>query len=412
MTAKRPLLFRNRNFALLWLGQILSQSGTRMYQIAILWWLITTAQENSGQRVGLFMVCAALPALIFVKKIGHFVDRGNFRRILMGCDALGSLMTLSLLVYLSLTLPGSIAIIYVAGFVLSLLQAITDPTLYKSVPELVEPVDAEPAVALISSTQSFASFAGAICGAFFIEKVGMLGVIFINGLSYLLCLVTSYLIQVKARESEAGSSDSSQAMDSAWHRLKSRPLLKRVLLGFGVVNFFLSPITIVMPIYVNRVLSGTASLLAWLESALCLGLIAGTFAAPLVKSDGKVLLVGGSCIFICGLGVLLPGFIVMIPIYAAALALVGVSLGINNVKFVSLFQRVVPDSEKGSFFALLGALVSITAPLSYFIFGFMADHLNVVHLCIIQGCGVVLISLWYLKSAAREPELFSNPVPL
>lgn len=38
--ARGPLLLRNRNFALVWFGQVLSQGGSRIYQIGLLWWLV------------------------------------------------------------------------------------------------------------------------------------------------------------------------------------------------------------------------------------------------------------------------------------------------------------------------------------------------------------------------------------
>ena len=36
-----------RDFRLVWFGQVLSQGGTRLYQIALLWWLL---DKSSNQR--------------------------------------------------------------------------------------------------------------------------------------------------------------------------------------------------------------------------------------------------------------------------------------------------------------------------------------------------------------------------
>ena len=54
---------RNPDFLLIWAGQVLSQSGGRMYQMAMIWWLLAGKSDASGTLVGTFMVMTALPSL-------------------------------------------------------------------------------------------------------------------------------------------------------------------------------------------------------------------------------------------------------------------------------------------------------------------------------------------------------------
>jgi hypothetical protein len=82
-------------------------------------------------------------------------------------------------------------------------------------------------------------------------------------------------------------------------------------------------------------------------------------------------------------------------------------LGINNVKFVTLFQKVVEPSSKGSFFALMSAIISFTFPVAFLLFGALADRLPVTYLCATQGAGIMLVALWYIKISPREPELYT-----
>src|SRR5688572_23265725 len=91
-------LLRNPSFLLVWLGQICSQSGGRMYQMAMIWWILTTGTEGTGKLVGLFMVMAALPSILFVKVIGRRIDRSSSQRLLVGCDAVAA-ATVGLVAY-------------------------------------------------------------------------------------------------------------------------------------------------------------------------------------------------------------------------------------------------------------------------------------------------------------------------
>jgi len=52
------LILRNRNFLLVWLGQVLSQAGTRMYQIAIMWWMLTT-MNGKGSELAYFLIISS-----------------------------------------------------------------------------------------------------------------------------------------------------------------------------------------------------------------------------------------------------------------------------------------------------------------------------------------------------------------
>jgi hypothetical protein len=46
-------IFRNRNFLLLWLSQVISQAGSKMFQIGIFWWILSKNENNSGMVVAI-----------------------------------------------------------------------------------------------------------------------------------------------------------------------------------------------------------------------------------------------------------------------------------------------------------------------------------------------------------------------
>ena len=64
-------------------GRLVFASAGRMFQIAMIWWLLGHASAGPGKLVGGFMVMAALPPLLLVRIIGNAVDRLPAKRILM-----------------------------------------------------------------------------------------------------------------------------------------------------------------------------------------------------------------------------------------------------------------------------------------------------------------------------------------
>jgi len=405
----RPLIFRNRDFALLWAGQVFSQAGTRMYQIAILWWILTAGLGGGGKEVGLFLVISALPSILFVKIIGRTIDRFSSKSVLVVADIAAGLtigiVTLTLF-RSALTLP----LAYVAGFLVALAQAFIDPTLNKAVPELVEGEDIEKGVAFQTSTQSLANFGGAVAGAALVGVIGIPTVALVNALSYFLsagcaAVICFRFVQSKISIDEKGNEVAVDTQVSGWRVLDDLPIIRRLLVGFGLSNFFATPTIVILPLYTQRTLGASASVLGLLEASLWIGLIAGTFSSKHFNAEGRTIKLGAGCLFVFGFCLFLPGLIIQRYFYMGALFIAGAALGLCNVKFISLYQETVPAEIKGRFFALLQALVSFTIPIAYLLFGVLADIMPPPYVCLIQGAGVMVVAGYFLSMASLEGEL-------
>lgn len=396
------LILRNYNFLLLWIGQTLSQAGTRMYQIAIIWWIISRTNGGNGNALGWFLVAGALPSILFVKIVGKAVDKHKSKLILVLCDLL-AFVFISAVYFLLINSKLTVFTACIAGFVVAGVTAFFDPTLNKALPELVKKEDMQSAVSFQSSTQYLASFGGAVAGGLLIDTVDISGVVLINAISYAVSALCNFIIKFTPVQLEKEDKKLNGNV-SGWKILKGMPLLKRMLIGFGFVNFFIVPIFIVLPIYTKTTLSSTASVLGFLEAALWMGLLVGTFGAvqfDFIKSAVRIavlsLLTFGACL-------LLSGIIVNKFFYASMLFTGGFAIGVNNARSMFFFQQTIDPAIKGRFFALLFALTGFTFPVSYLCFGFLADYFSPTTLCIIEGCGVLFLSIYFKKLEKQEEE--------
>jgi predicted MFS family arabinose efflux permease len=87
-------LRRNRDFQLLWLGESLSELGSRVAGISIP--LLVLASSHSPAKVGLTGFVGLLPLLLFTLPAGALLDRSNRKRVMLICQVARAFAVLSL----------------------------------------------------------------------------------------------------------------------------------------------------------------------------------------------------------------------------------------------------------------------------------------------------------------------------
>ncbi len=98
--AKTQTLFINRNFALLWFGQVISMLGDYVFTTTLTLWVVTTiarGQSWASLAVSGLLIASTLPTFLIGPFAGVFTDRWEKRRTLLWMDTLQALLILSLL---------------------------------------------------------------------------------------------------------------------------------------------------------------------------------------------------------------------------------------------------------------------------------------------------------------------------
>ncbi|MEN8702161.1 MFS transporter [Bacillus infantis] len=89
------MLFKNKNFLVLWIGQLATIFGNRFSEIAVP--LVVLQLTGSPWKAALIAVCSRAVPLALSLQAGYWVDRHSKKKIAMGADAL-SFMAMSALV--------------------------------------------------------------------------------------------------------------------------------------------------------------------------------------------------------------------------------------------------------------------------------------------------------------------------
>ncbi|GAA1041758.1 MFS transporter [Streptomyces murinus] len=430
-----PLVLRNPSFGRVWTAQLLTQAAGRMFQVGAVWWLVGFAGgERRGLESGLFLMVSTLPAVALAPVVARVVARHAHRTVLAVAAAVAGAVALPVALWAyagDLPMAG----VYAVGLALAACQAVFDPCLTTSVPELVEDADIEAATGFELSTQSLAGLGGGLLGPLLVDAGGLPAVVAVCGTAYLLAalLVASARFRHATGTSDApqdaqgpqDSQDSQGAPDGSMagegghgtpparrtlrQILAGLPFIRRVLLCFAAANLFTTAVYVVMPLYTRGVLHSTGSTVATLEAALGAGTLVGSFTGARVP--GRPVAVGSACLAVMAVALGLPGLWAGHATAIGALAVAGWCVGVIGVRFVALFQRLVPTADKPGFFAVMQALLGATFPLSSLVFGALGDHLGARALCLVQGAGLVpvALALWWLGGRARPDAPRTSP---
>ncbi|WP_019891208.1 MFS transporter [Streptomyces purpureus] len=405
---RRPLVLRNRAFGAVWAGQVLTQAAGRMFQVGVAWWLVAYAVEDGqGLASGLLMAVSTVPAVALAPVVARVVAGVAHRTVLRTAAALAGTAAAGLAVWgWASGLP--LAAAYAAALALATCQAFFDPCLTTSVPELVDDEDIETATGFELSTQSLAGLGGALLGALIVDRAGVAALAAGCAAAYLgaALLIAGVRFRTAAVPAVAGPAPevagpapavAGPAPEVAGPAPEQRrnlrailgelPHVRRILICFTAANLFTTAVFVVIPLYTRSVLGDGGGTVALLEASLGIGTLLGSVTGARVP--GRPTVTGACCLGLMALAFALPGLLADRLVIAGCLAVAGWCVGVIGVRFVALFQRLVPAADKPGFFAVMQAVLGASFPVASLLFGLAGDHLSARTLCLVQAAGLV-----------------------
>ena len=109
---RRWPLLHNRDYMLLWSGEILSELGSQSSAVA--YPLLILALTGSPAKAGVVGLAKWLPLAVFAIPAGALADRVDRKRIMIACDAIRLVGAASIVVMLAISQPPYLQIIVVA----------------------------------------------------------------------------------------------------------------------------------------------------------------------------------------------------------------------------------------------------------------------------------------------------------
>jgi MFS family permease len=388
-------LVRRPGLRNIWLAQVVSQLGDGMFTTAIA--LAVLNRTNSGTALSLTVIAQFLPFLFLGIVAGALVDRWERRRTMVVSDIMRGVIVLllPLLHFFGALHAYSYAVV---AFLLTTAGLFFDPAKNALIPTLVSRAALVRTNALLESTRQVLFVAGPAVGGVLIALIHLSGVFIADGVTFFLsALILSGVPRVRREdapipvgEDETPGESLRMAIRRGFDYIRTNRLL-RLIVGIGsALNFFLSPLPILIPLFFTQVLHTGPSAFGAAISIIFVGfligaVLVGAFATRVGKGWLTVfgVLIAGVATGLFALG---PPVIVVL-----GLALLGgVAIGALNVCESTVIQEHAPDQMRGRVFAVYESVSQGGRAIAVALSGVLADLIGVSSLFLAVGVLVLI----------------------
>jgi len=188
-------ILHNRNFFFLWVGQIISQLGDRLSQMALIG-LVYLRAPGSTFEIAKILSFTIIPVFLIGPVAGVYVDRWDRRRTLYICDFLRA--ALVVLIPLLLLRPQRTAFLYFFVFFIFSIGRFFVPAKMSIIPELVNKSDILVANSLVHITGMIAAIIGFGVSGLIVEWLGPRSGFYLDALSFFVSGLFIFLIAKKS----------------------------------------------------------------------------------------------------------------------------------------------------------------------------------------------------------------------
>lgn len=365
-------LRRNGGFRLLWVGQVLSDTGTEVALIA--YPLLILALTHSATLAGIVGTARLVAQLVLGLPGGVITDRFDRRLTMITCDAVRAvvLALLATMVLLHLaTWPVVLAVAVIDGSA----NVLFDPAANAALPAIVADEQLEQAWAATEARMYSASLAGPALGGILFglgNAVPFLG----DAVSYLVSALTLGRIRGRFRPGRSGPRKAlrHEALDGL--RLVWRhPLLRAVMIQAPLINFAFTGAIFTITLALRK--HGTApAIIGLAQAGIAVGGLLGAVIAP--KLQGRLplwrlalaLTMGATALFAVA-ALLVPSPLVALPVAVTLL----LAPTVNAALFAAML-RISPEDMRGrvnSAVILVATALAALAPLTS---GLLVEHFS------------------------------------
>jgi MFS family permease len=174
-------LRHDRDYRLLWSGQVVSGMGNQVTRLALPFQVYTLT--HSTLAIAALTFAQLVPILAFALAAGSLADAIDRRRLLLLTQT-GLLLCSLALVGLALTGNPPLPVLFAVAFVAAGLSAVDQPARGSSVPRLVPPERLPAALALNQLNFQTASIVGPAVGGILIATVGLVGAYLVDVITF------------------------------------------------------------------------------------------------------------------------------------------------------------------------------------------------------------------------------------
>jgi len=409
-------LLINKNFFFLWFGQIISQVGDRLGQMALIGF-VSLNMQGSSLEIAKALFFTILPVFLIGPLAGVYVDRWDRRKTLYTCDFLRAILVL--IIPLFLISSKTRFLVYLLIFLIFCIGRFFIPAKMAIVVDLVEKNDLLLANSLINTTGMIAAILGFGIGGILVEWFGPKGGFYLDSLSFLISAFFIFLIGKTAgnpiKIKELAFEIVNVVRKSIWQELKEGFLyfFKNRYIRFTAWVMFvlwsaLGSVYVVLIVFIQKTLGSITRdlglLITFLGTGLFLGsLLYGRFGGRFshYKTIFVSLILSGIFLSFFSLSL---SFKPSFSVAGLLTFILGLVISPIMITSYTLIHKISQDSMMGKTFSSLEMVMHLAFILFMFISSFLSRYIS--ELFILLSVSAIFVILGFLNLFYRKKFLW------
>jgi MFS family permease len=366
MNGSGDSLLINAHFLRLWAGQGISFVGDAVSMVALV--VLIVQMTGSASAVGGALVARLVPTLAS-PLAGVLADRLDRRAILVASDLARAILVIGVV------FARDLIVLYVLVFLMGLARTFFNPTVRAAFPSVVGSGDLTRANSLINGTFSISITIGPALGGLLVATLGVDVAFILDATTYLIS--ATFLSRIPLPRPQ-GREDVGliRELRSGFGYLAGT----RVPLGIAVGAFLIvmtTEITVPAEVFLAKETFGAGDVgYGLLVSVWGIGMVVGTAMTAVVGDRINLVVLYFLSIFAWALGFAGTGLSPTFVLALGALAVAGVSNGVDNVTTATILQKQVPDALLGRVFSVRFLGYSAGEALAYPTGGLIVDAIG------------------------------------
>ena len=386
-----PPSLKHKKFFYLWLGQLISITGTQM-QLWALFWHVNQLDDNPIALGGIGMA-RFLPVVIFSLIGGALADSVDRRRVMFTTQSIAALLALTLALF---TQFGQVTIwhIYFITALQAVVVAFDGPSRQALIPNLVPKKDLPNAFSMTFTAFQAGAVIGPALSGVFIASFGQEAVYYFNALSFAAVLLALFMIgDVPQSIAEKSAGVSLNSIADGIRFILSKPIIFSTMMIDFVATFFASASTL-MPIIAKDVLNVGVVEYGYLSAASAVGAVAVALVISQVKEIRRQGTVFVTAVIVFGIATIIFGVTKSFIVAWLAIAVTGGADGVSTIVRNTIRQLQTPDHVRGRMTSINQIFFMGGPQLGEIEAGAIAQFFGAPFAVVTGGIGCILGALW------------------
>ncbi len=404
-------VLKNKNFMLLFLGQVVSNLGTQIFNFAMSIYIYDIT-DNNAIIAGFYFALGGAIFFILTPFAGAIIDKIDKVKVVFITDFINGVVIIAAgaIIFLGVSNTVALIVLFSTTIVLAVNGALFNPAIRVLPAYILNDEQQQQASSLTTGLFALYSIIGGVVGALLYSYVKIEFIFLFNGLSFILSGISEMFIKVVTKHKDeivmTAKAIISDIVIGFKYLVKLKPIFHLLLMA-SVLNFFTTPVIVNgIPYLIKVELVKDPIFIATLMSSFTVGVIVMSIILGVRKQSEKAskLIIPG----MVGMALAFSSFVVALILFNshlinfnffigfafAAFLITGIFNGLINIPFDVSIRRKVDKEMMGRVFSVSSTLSSGLTPIAIALAGVVIATFGVMILFYIGAVAMILTALY------------------